>query len=368
MYSCMPIRSSGENSPFIQMSDSVRGTHQSPKQEYYTFSGDAKSFEELTLTAQEGRTIEKLGITPEDIQKLLASRPFAEGSYALLFELPDDSSKTVAKAWKNRRLDLERGANENIILRLLRICRFKNAPELKGYLQPSTILFEEKVEGEIVKEFDRDKIERLALALADLHSIELNAYGKPFTKRKRGTRMDYLLDGIETLHKIAEPFVSQPEVMELISRALDKMKNQAEKATDAFSDTNFTLIHFDLNKNNIIYAKKDGNPVIVDWEQASAGDAAMDIAKLFLKSDFDAGQKRDFLNVYESHQTKHDPHFHERIKVYEVFVLVNSILWRFSVLRDVPKHMSSDNESQFYSRVKDNLDKEVGVLKNFVLE
>lgn len=336
--------------------------------EHYTFSGETESFEELALSEKEKDAIKRLGIGPEDLRKLLATHPFAEGSYALLFELPDHSPNIVAKAWKNRERDSGRGVNENIILRLLKIRGFKNAPKLEGYLHPSTILFEEKIEGETVKRFDKEKIERLAWALADLHSIELNAYGKPLAKRKKGTRMDYLLDGIETLHIIAEPFASQTESIKLINRSLKKIKDQAEKATDAFSGTNFTLIHFDLNKNNIIYSKKDGDPVIVDWEQASAGDSAMDIAKLFWKSDFDAGQKQDFLNVYESHQTKNDPHFHERLKVYEVFVLINSIIWRLGVLRDMPQQMSSDNESQFYDRVKDNFDKETGMLKNFVSE
>jgi thiamine kinase-like enzyme len=144
-------------------------------------------------------------------------------------------------------------------------------------------------------------------------------------KRKKGSHMDYLLDGIDNLHKMAEPFASQTEITDLINQSLDKIKNQADKATNAFSDTNFTLIHFDLNKNNVIYSRKDGDPIIVDWEQASAGDNAMDIAKLFLKSDFDADQKQTFLKVYESHQTKNDPHFYERLNVYGVFVLVNSI-------------------------------------------
>lgn len=144
------------------------------------------------------------------------------------------------------------------------------------------------------------------------------------------------------------------------------MRDQAEKTANAFSDTKFTLIHFDLNKNNIIFSKKDGDPVIVDWEQASAGDNAMDIAKLFLKSNFNAGQKQDFLRVYESHQAKKDPHFQERLNVYEVFVLINSLIWRLGVLRDVPLHMSSENEVQFYDRVKNNLDKEIEALKNYV--
>ena len=336
--------------------------------EHYTFSGDAESFEELALTEEEESVIKRLGIAPEDLRKLLTARPFAEGSYALLFELPGNYSNIVAKAWKNRKHDSERGVNENVALRLSRIRGFKNAPQLKGYLQPSTILFEEKIEGETVKQFDKDHIERLALALADLHSIKLNAYGRPFTKRKKGTCMNYLLDGIETLHKIAEPLAGQTEAMELINRSLDKIKNMANKSNDAFLSTNFTLIHFDLSKNNILYSKKDGAPVIIDWEQASAGDNAMDIAKLFLKSTFDTVQKQDFLKVYESYQTKKDPYFQERLKVYEPFVLINSILWRLGVLRDMPQQMSSDNEDQFYNRVKINLDEEVEILKSFVSE
>lgn len=336
--------------------------------EHYTFSSRTESSRELALTEEEGRAIERLGIAPEDLRKLLAAHPFAEGSYALLFELPGHSPNIVAKAWKNQGHDSERGANENIVLRLLRIRRFKNAPKLMGYLQPSTILFEEKIEGETVKEFDKDQIERLALALADLHSIELNAYGKPFMKRKKGSHMDYLLDGIENLRKMVQPFASQTEVLELINRTLDKIKNQAVKAAEAFSGTNFTLIHFDLNKNNIIYAKKDGNPVIVDWEHASAGDNAMDIAKLFLKSNFDAGQNQDFLNAYESHRAHVDPYFHERLNVYGIFVLINSIVWRLGVLRDKPGQTTSDNEAQFYSRVQVNFDKEIEDLKKFAAE
>lgn len=335
--------------------------------ENYTFSGETL-FEELAFTKEEEGVISGLGLTLEDLRKLLATHPFAEGSYALLFEARGKDSNFVAKAWKNRKQDSKRGKNENVVLRLLRMRDFKNAPKLRGYLQPSTILFEEKVEGETVKEFDKDRIEKLALALADLHSIKLNAYGKPLTKRKKGTRLDYLFDGMENLHKIAEPFADQTEIMDLINRSLDKIKNETKKASNAFLATNFTLIHFDLNKNNILYSKKDGDPVIVDWEQASAGDNAMDIAKLFLKSDFNTEQKQNFLRVYENRQAEEDPHFGERLKAYEPFVLINSIIWRLGVLRDMPQQVSADNEGQFYDRVRGNLGKEIEILKNFVSE
>lgn len=94
----------------------------------------------------------------------------------------------------------------------------------------------------------------------------------------------------------------------------------------------------------------------------------MDIAKLFLKSNFDLDQKQDFLRVYESCQANQDPHFEERLKIYEPFVIINSIIWRLEVLHNMPEQVSSDNEDQFYGRVKLNFDKEIEILKNFVSE
>lgn len=336
--------------------------------ERYRFSSENESLGGLDLTEEEEGIITRLGITPDDFRKLLTDGPFAEGSYALLFDSPTADSDLVAKVWKNPRHDSRRAANENASLRLLRIRDFKNAPKIRGYLQPSTILFEEKIEGEVVEEFSNEQIDRLAVALADLHSIKLNAYGKPFMERKLGSRMDYLLDGVETLHKIVEPFSEQVEVTELIDRALDKVVIMANGSRDAFLATNFTLIHFDLNKNNILFSKNDGAPVIVDWEQASSGDNAMDVAKLFLKSDFDEDQKKEFISAYGRHSDGDDPYFEERLKVYELFVLVNSIIWRLGVLRDMPQQVASENEDQFYSRVKVNFDHEVGVLSNLLLE
>jgi len=184
--------------------------------------------------------------------------------------------------------------------------------------------------------------------------------------KERRVLVDYLLDGVETLQKISEPFVDQVEIMDIINQSLDKIKHMADKYDTAFLDTNFTLIHFDLNKNNILYPKKDGAPVIIDWEQASAGDNAIDIAKLFLKSEFDSDQKKDFLKVYEACQVEQDPHFRERLEVYEPFVIINSIIWRLGVLKNVPQEMSSDNEYQFYSRVKLNFDKEIEILQRFI--
>jgi thiamine kinase-like enzyme len=178
--------------------------------------------------------------------------------------------------------------------------------------------------------------------------------------------MDFLKDGIETLRKLSEPFADQTEISELIDHSLEKMKNDANEASDAFLENKFTLIHFDLNPDNIIYSKKNNDLAIIDWEQASAGDNAMDIAKLFLKSNFNSGQKQEFLSQYEKYLVNKDPKFEERLRIYEPFVLINSILWKLRVLRNTPQHAASISETQFYERVKNNLERELIVLRDFL--
>ncbi len=116
--------------------------------------------------------------------------------------------------------------------------------------------------------------------------------------------------------------------------------------------------YFDLNPGNILYSRENQQVTIIDWEQASAGDSAMDIAKFFLKSKMTLAEKQKFLASCQSHLPLQDPHFEERLRVYEFFVLANSLLWRLRVLRDMPQHASSDNERAFHQRVQENLEKE----------
>ncbi|GEM_PF-3579423 len=332
--------------------------------EHYTFSGDIDPSKKLALTEKEVRAITELGLTPEDLSMLLNNEPFAEGSYALVFELPDTDSQLVAKVWKNPSDDFDRANNENIALRLLRIRGSKNVPKIKSYLEPSKILFEEKIEGEPIKQFDEAAIQRLAIALADIHSVKLNKYGKLFGERKKGSRMDYLRDEIGILRKLASSFEDQNDIIALVIRLLDQIESQAAEYSESFSGTDFTLIHFDLNKGNILNLQKGKGLAIIDWEQASAGDNAMDIAKLFFKSEFDASQKQEFLTHYEGALSEKDPYLEKRIQIYELFVLVNSILWRLSVFKNVPQQVSSKLEADFYSRVKINLNKELETLQS----
>lgn len=128
------------------------------------------------------------------------------------------------------------------------------------------------------------------------------------------------------------------------------------------------MIHFDLNKGNIIYSEKNNRVTIVDWEQASSGDNAMDIAKFFLKSDLNSAQQKYFLSQYESRLRENDQNFKDRLQVYKLFVLANSILWRLSILTQMSMQLtSSEYEKKFYDRVINNLDEELQTIKKYLI-
>lgn len=220
--------------------------------ERYKFSETKNPVQRSELSQNEIITINKLGLTFEDLQKLLAGPYLAEGSYALIFELPNNDQKVIAKAWKNPKNDLERAEHENIALRLLRMRNSEEAPRLMGYLKSATILFEEKIEGSPIENFDKITINQLAETTAKIHSIEFNAYGKPLTQRKKGTQMDYLNDEFKKLRKILSLLSNPPEIISTVVHAINKTESKAEEKPNAFQNNNFTLIHFDLNRNNIL--------------------------------------------------------------------------------------------------------------------
>lgn len=332
----------------------------------FKFSETRNTIEQSSLTPREVVTLNNLGLTVEDLNKLLAGPTMAEGSYALVYELPETNSNVIAKAWKNPSTDSHRAEHENAALRLLRMRHSGEAPRLEGYLETPTVLFEEKIDGHPIENFDQNTIPQLAESLAKIHSIELNAFGKPLTQRVHGTKIDCLNSEIEKSKNKLALTPGNSETLLLISQALEKISEKAKNKTDSFQDGDFTLIHFDLNRNNILQDNNSNKIILIDWEQASAGDNAMDIAKLFLKLNFDDEQKKIFLSSYTDSLTKKDEHLTERLESYEPFVLINSILWRLSVLNNTPLESASKNEKDFYERVRANLNVEVDTLKKYL--
>ncbi|MBN1584791.1 aminoglycoside phosphotransferase family protein [Candidatus Uhrbacteria bacterium] len=317
--------------------------------------------ETASFSENEKRVMADANLTPETLKELVSGQPFAEGSYAMLFDLKPHGRDWVAKVGRGGKAETIRGARENVTLRLLRIKGFKDAPDVHGYLAQPNVLFEEKIEGRPIDSFDERTIADLADVLASLHSIKLDAFGKPLENRKRGSRLDCLRRGEAILRNLAAAQEGNVEIVTLAKSMLEKIALEAEQVTDAFSSSDFTLVHFDLNPGNILRSEKDGSLVIIDWEQALVGDNAMDIAKLFLKCGFDARRREIFLQEYELRLPGADPGFEHRLRIYEPLVLINSVLWRLRTLAD-PRKQGAENE-EFIRCVKSGLEVEAAKLK-----
>jgi len=77
-------------------------------------------FKKVKLNKLEKDTISRLGLSENDIDEILSRKCFAEGSYAMLFDVPKNKDM-VAKAWKNPNSDSHRADHENTALCLFRL-------------------------------------------------------------------------------------------------------------------------------------------------------------------------------------------------------------------------------------------------------
>jgi thiamine kinase-like enzyme len=334
--------------------------------EKFKFSETRNPIKQAELSKKEQRIINGVGLTLEDLKKLLRKPSYAEGSYALIFEVNEFDQKNIAKVWKNPQNDTTRARHENAALRLLHKHKSTQVPHNLGYLHSETILFEEKIKGKHIVKFDELVICQLAETLAKIHNIKLSSYGKLIEPRIKGTQKDYLMTEIGKLREALSTSSEKPELLKLIEQAINKFENAATSSPEAFKKRVFTLIHFDLNRNNIFQSDDNDKIIIIDWEQAAAGDNAMDIAKMFLKLNFTEKQKKKFIEEYGKWFDKKDTSLQARLDVYAQFVLINSILWRLRVLKNTPIETTSANEKEFYARVKNNLDTELIKLKKYL--
>jgi len=121
-----------------------------------------------------------------------------------------------------------------------------------------------------------------------------------------------------------------------------------------------------LNYNNILKKSDDGKLVIVDWEQASAGDNAMDLAKMFFKFDFKESQKQRFLSLYQEELEEKDDSLQDRLKIYQPLIIVNSLLWRAEILNSQDEELNiSKHDEGFYYQVRLGYENDIKKLNDY---
>ena len=288
-----------------------------------------KISEKINFSKSEIERLSLLGITLEDLKKLFKSET-RQGHNAFVFSM--EEKNIIAK--KNKKMQ-NSISPEYAVLRVLQINDFKHTPAPIFFVRSEEILFEEQIDGHSVDLNNSDNIEKLAVVLANLHSIEFEKYGKPFSQRKRGNKWDNLLYNFDLLESVWKKLFKEiPKEEQLVDMSffleyLAQFKDNAERNKNNFQGDKFSLIHFDLHPENII-ERDDESIVLVDWGNASIGDNAMDIAKLFLKCNFNNDQEKSFFDNYSFK----DDDLQARVKIYMPLVILNSIAWRLSVLHE----------------------------------
>jgi len=74
--------------------------------ETYKFSETRDPTEQANISEKELRIINGVGLTLNDLQKLIEKPPYVEGGYALIFDASNSNQKSVAKVWKNPQNDV----------------------------------------------------------------------------------------------------------------------------------------------------------------------------------------------------------------------------------------------------------------------
>ena len=306
--------------------------------------------------------LQELGVNLEDLDD---QKNVVAGTSSLVYFVDGRDGELVVKKGKDvdPALTAER---EYAFLKLLKMRGGeKFFPDVYYYNNVFDVLISEKIQGEKVSgEFDDHEIEEIAEIVSKLHKPEFSRPGLPGKKREEKTQYEYLIEQTQFLEKwyrdVQGKFSSvgiSGEDIKTIEKVKQRLLGSLSESEESFQNKSFSLIHYDLNPENIVKTK-DGKMVILDWRQASIGDRAMDVAKLFMKSNFSQTQKKLFLEKYED--TVKDSTIEKRIDVYYPLIRLASLLWRVRFMtKDVKRHPEVGkgiNRKLFFQRMSEDID------------
>jgi len=277
----------------------------------------------------------ELGLGVKEIEELKHSDMGGTSSSVFIVETKKEKIAVKRGVAVDPELNSQR---EYVFLRLLKKRGGeKIAPEPYYQNKKSDILVMEAVEGEPILELGDKDIADIAGKMAFVHKPEFSRPGIPFEERKEATQYERMLEQIDFLEKWfgeMEHFIKNEDFgdsdsLDKIKKAKSQIIQEAYSARDLFNKSSFSLIHYDLSPGNII-RNKSGNILFLDWRQASIGDRAMDIAKLFYKQSMNENQRKTFFDAYLS--KIEDSNLPERTAIYYPLIRLASLLWRLRFL------------------------------------
>ena len=207
---------------------------------------------------------------------------------------------------------------------ILRLLKSDSIPKPVAYDIQKNMLMKTYLEGRGKARFTAKDLQEAGKELAKLHRMRFRKPGKPGMKRTPSNYKQYFNQQISILQSRISELTQDERTRRLgnyLSTALTQAVKEERNRTARFSGNDFVVINFDLIPKNILW--KGGKPLVIDWGDASIGDPALEISRIFFTLDFTKSQEQALLNAYNSK----DPNFLHRIQTYERFLAINRIVF-----------------------------------------
>lgn len=191
---------------------------------------------------------------------------------------------------------------------------FNNKPEYRQkYLfdRKNKVLERDIISGKPIC-FNSRNLKKLAQTLVKLHEMKLNKFGRVGIRdsiRKNGTFKDAIIYYADLLSsEIKKRGDSDNKYLKILNQIKSKIRN-----LESSKNKDFSLIHRDLHKGNILIDKQE-TIRLIDWGSATVWDPALDLALLINKNKLSRYHRGVFLKEYLSLTS--DKEIYERIKLY----------------------------------------------------
>ena len=261
----------------------------------------------------------------------------------------------------NGRYKLKRLLREHKLLQHLYQEGFYRIPQAFYHGYPSTsfsfpIAVQSYIVGHDLKKVTFEQITELAYILHKLHAFNGHPY---LTSILTANNTWYEVASIVLQHQrqwINTVFSAQPsaELMRLaplLNEVFTKVAFSVESCPTCFQQPigSISLIHGDLGSHNFRLAE-DGI-YLLDWELASSGDPAYDVAFLFQSDDFSRQERSTFISAYwEQSDDKLLGSFLDRVAVYEHIAAWQQVFWSARELtKTVPRTLPPQRTDKYYS-------------------
>ncbi len=200
--------------------------------------------------------------------------------------------------------------------------------DLSGKILNQPFMIQSFVEGQRVNKWTDELLQKFAQSLALLHQTQKKKITKPINIKKYFYSLDQYF------------FQDLPELIQFnnLKKLIDKTNNFIENNKSLFTSLkNYSLIHGDLNQDNILLDEKKFK--LIDWELAEYNDPARDFATFFYpdlqyfdwRIQLNKTQQKILLDSYQD-KFNQDENFVKRVEFWQKIDKAGAIIfcsWKY---------------------------------------